>query len=266
MPKALTRLILSLATACALLAVGFSVLSLGGSAAFFSFGGSAALAQAMDDPQTPNEAWTIVRGGQLYDKWWNVLYLPEPEETHPAYTAEGAKSGSTTWRCKECHGWDYRGVDGAYAKGSHFTGIGGIRDFVGVNPDEIAAALVAPPHRFTDGVLPKDAINALALFVSKGQIDTAPYINAATKTALGNADRGGAIFQTVCAVCHGLDGAEMNFGDAVNPLYVGTLANDNPWEILHKIRFGHPGAPMVALFALDIEDQVDVLTYLQLLP
>ena len=147
MPRPITRSVLGLATACVLLAVGFSVLSFGGSAALISFGGSAALAQAMDDPRTANEAWTIVRGGQMYDKWWNVMYLPEPGETHAAYPADAAKSGSTTWRCKECHGWDYRGVDGAYAGGSHFTGIGGIRDFVGVNPDEIAAALVGPPHR-----------------------------------------------------------------------------------------------------------------------
>jgi hypothetical protein len=97
--------------------------------ALSGLGATTAIAQALDDPAGPTEAFTITQGGRLYDKWWNVLYLPEPDDTHPAYTADGTKSGSTTWRCKECHGWDYRGTDGAYAKGSHFSGIVGMPRF-----------------------------------------------------------------------------------------------------------------------------------------
>jgi mono/diheme cytochrome c family protein len=125
---------------------------------------------------------------------------------------------------------------------------------------------MAAPHGYREEVLPRAALDALALFVAKGQIDLTQYIDYETKTALGDADNGTALFQTICAVCHGLDGTDMSFGNADDPVYVGTLSNDNPWEILHKIRFGHPGAPIVALFALDVEDQVDVLTLLQRLP
>ena len=142
----------------------------------------------------------------------------------------------------------------------------GCRDFDGVDPAAIANILMAAPHGYREEVLPRAALDALALFVAKGQIDLTQYIDYETKTALGDADNGAALFQTICAVCHGLDGTDMSFGDADDPAYVGTLSNDNPWEILHKIRFGHPGAPMVALFALDVEDQVDVLTLLQRLP
>ncbi|MBT4711461.1 MAG: hypothetical protein HOB82_08035 [Alphaproteobacteria bacterium] len=257
MTKFLTKFVMVTAAACVLVMAGVSLSGLGA---------TTAMAQALDDPTAPTDAFLISNGGRLYDKWWNVLYAPEPEDTHPAYTADGTKSGSTTWRCKECHGWDYRGADGAYATGSHFTGIKGIRDFAGADPAAIVDILVGPLHGFTEAVLPRPAIDALALFVAKGQVDATQYINYETKAALGNASRGADLFQTICSVCHGIDGTDMNFGDEDSPLYVGTLANDNPWEILHKIRFGHPGAPMVAMFALDVQDQVDVLTYLQLLP
>ena len=47
-------------------------------------------------------------------------------------------------------------------------------------------------------------------------------------------------------------------------LFKGKKApNDNPWEALHKIRFGQPGVGMVALAVLDIEDQVDILAFTQ---
>ena len=77
-----------------------------------------------DEQQARTDVWDIARGGQLYDKWYGVLGRQAPGDTHPGYTAEGKKKGSSTWRCKECHGWDYRGAAGAYSKGSHYSGHG----------------------------------------------------------------------------------------------------------------------------------------------
>ncbi len=37
-------------------------------------------------------------------------------------------------------------------------------------------------------------------------------------------------------------------------------------EGLHKIRFGQPGFPMVALGVLEVQSQVDILSYIQTLP
>ena len=48
--------------------------------------------------------------------------------------------------------------------------------------------------------------------------------------------------------------------------FVGTFGASNPWEALHKIRFGQPGVPMVALTVLEVEDRVDILAYTQTLP
>jgi thiosulfate dehydrogenase len=214
----------------------------------------------------PTNIWAIARGGQLYDKWWAVTEADSPEATHPAYPAAGKKKGAATWRCKECHGWDYRGKDGAYAKGSHHTGIKGVRGVAGTDPERIHAIIMDDTHGFTVQTMPHSAMEKIALFLSKGQIDMDRYIDRATKMARGNPRRGAQFYQTICAVCHGFDGKEINFKDEKKPEYIGTVAQANPWETLHKIRFGQPGVGMVALTVLDVEDQVDILAYAQTLP
>ena len=72
---------------------------------------------------------SIIRGGKLYDKWYKVIKAEAPKKAHPAYPADRkyAKKPKSNWRCKECHGWDTMGKDGAYAKGKHSTGIKGHR-------------------------------------------------------------------------------------------------------------------------------------------
>ena len=40
-----------------------------------------------------SDVWSIARGGQLYDKWWAVLGHEKPEDTHPAYPADGKRKG-----------------------------------------------------------------------------------------------------------------------------------------------------------------------------
>ncbi len=99
-------------------------------------------AQEEGHAHDPTNIWAIARGGQLYDKWWAVIEAEPPKETHPAYPAAGKKKGASTWRCKECHGWDYKGKDGAYAKGSHATGIEVVRGVVGMDPEKTHAIKV----------------------------------------------------------------------------------------------------------------------------
>lgn len=210
--------------------------------------------------------WAIARGGQLYDKWYAVTEATPPEATHPAYPVESKKQGAATWRCKECHGWDYKGRDGTYGSGSHYTGIKGVRGVAGIDPARIREIIMDKTHAFTNDTIPPGAVEKLALFLSFGQVNMDRYIDRETKTASGNVARGAAFFQTICAVCHGFDGKEMNFRDADEPEYVGTVARQNPWEALHKIRFGQPGVGMVALTVLDIQDHVDILAYTQTLP
>ena len=229
---------------------------------------------AHEDDHTPashhahdlTDVWALARGGQLYDNWMWVLEADEPDQTHPAYPAEGKKKGAATWRCKECHGWDYKGVDGAYGSGSHFTGIKGVRGVVGMDAEKIHAIIMDETHGFTEKTMPHSAMEKLGLFLSRGQIDTDRYIDRQSTTARGNPRHGAAIFQTICAVCHGFDGTDINFKDEPKTEYVGTVCAKNPWEALHKIRFGQPGVGMVALATLDIDDLVDIVAYCQTLP
>ena len=244
----------------------FAVVLMAGGVSMVSFPAYA------DDPDKaaghahdPTNIWNIARGGQLYDNWMAVLEADMPKATHPAYPKAGKKKGGSTWRCKECHGWDYMGKDGAYAKGSHYTGIKGVRAMVGRDVNEIHKIIMDKTHAMKNK-MPHSAMEKLALFLSKGQVDNDRYIDRKSKVVRGNAKRGAAIFQTVCAVCHGFDGKEINFKDPPKAEYVGTVCKKNPWEGLHKIRFGQPGVGMVALTALGIDASVDILSYCQTLP
>lgn len=218
------------------------------------------------EPAVESDAYAISRGGQLYDKWWEALGAKGPTSTHPSYPATAKQKGEGTWRCKECHGWDYLGAAGAYSKGGRFTGIKGIRGKVGADVKQVETILRDKTHAYTPQMLPDKAIERLARFVSAGQVDVGPHIDSATKKAKGDLARGAGLYQTVCAVCHGFDGKILNFGTKEQPEYVGTIAQENPWEMLHKIRNGQPNAAMPAWAGLSVKDQVDVLTYTQTLP
>ena len=115
-------------------------------------------------------------------------------------------------------------------------------------------------------MIPRGEMEKLAMFVSLGQIDMDLYVERTTKKARGEARRGAPAYQTICAVCHGFDGKVMNFGDEKNPEYIGTIAHENPWEFLHKARFGQPGIPMISLIVVPVQDVVDILAYAQTLP
>jgi len=205
----------------------------------------------------------IAHGGLLYDNWLKISQgTPPAKGTHPSYPKQAKKKGSATWRCKECHGWDYKGKDGAYRKGSHFTGIKGIREAVGKDVDVIVAVLKDDTHKLTDEMMSADDFNSLALFVSQGQVDMDKYINPETREVKGNLEKGAGYFNTICARCHGLDGRKIKDMKVT----IGKVANANPWETLHKIRNGQPGEEMPALRALPVDIALDALVYARTLP
>lgn len=207
----------------------------------------------------------ITKGGLLYDNWYTQLGVDAPKETHPLYPAAGKQKGASTWRCKECHGWDYKGSDGAYSKGSHFTGITGLRNLTHSALDKIVDILSDKKHGY-DGLLPKDSMLELARFVANGQVDMDEFIDRSTKKARGDPERGERIFQTTCVRCHGVDGKEINFKTPPKAEFIGTVANANPWETLHKIRMGQPEVQMISMLAFDVQTHVDILAYTQTLP
>jgi len=220
---------------------------------------------------------SVAQGGLLYDKWWKVVPgASEPKGDHPLWASQSTNksTGSATWRCKECHGWDYKGKDGAYGKGRRYTGFPGAWD---VAQKKTAAELAAflgdranPKHNAFTAFRPAD-IADLANFLKYGVVDMAKYVDYATKKPIGaDAARGKSAFDKLCAGCHGPDGKKLNFADASKPEYVGTLAKDNPQEFLHKTWVGQPGGqppmPSALVSGWSIEQAVDVLAYAQTLP
>ncbi|MGE5504866.1 MAG: c-type cytochrome [Actinomycetota bacterium] len=200
---------------------------------------------------------SIARGGRLYDNWFKELKVERPDAAHPAYPASG-KYPKQSWRCKECHGWDYKGKDGAFGKNDHNVGIKGINGAAGKDPGAIVAILKDKNHQF-DKLSDKDAQD-LAMFVSKGQQDMAKFIDAAAGKPKGNAAKGEVYFNTLCAGCHGLDGKKVSTGAAVGAL------KDDPWQLLHKAFNGQPAEAMPALRSLDPAIAADIVAYAQSLP
>jgi thiosulfate dehydrogenase len=170
-------------------------------------------------------------GAPLYDKWWAVVGLEAPEENQPLWATQSTntRSGADTWRCKECHGWDYKGADGVYATGSHATGFPGIMSAAEMSVDEIVSWLngaANPEHDFSSG-LNEFAHQAMAKFITTEMADSSTYINA-DGTVKGDPANGRELFEGTCVACHGIDGKLLNFNTADEPEYVGTLAADNP--------------------------------------
>lgn len=191
-----------------------------------------------------------LRGGLLYDKWWVVNGGSEPIGEHPLYPPAGQKTGSTTFRCKECHGWDYKGADGAYGSGSHYTGIGGVLGTT-LSSSELFDLIKNPSgttvngHDFGNIGLSDADIWDLVDFLQVEVIDTDLYIGP-NYNFIGDEAQGNWNFNQhgMCWMCHGTDGTAINFGTPEDPVWVGTVASHNPWEFLHKVRFGQPGTAM----------------------
>lgn len=213
----------------------------------------------------------IPLGGLLYDNWWNAIGVDATAEDHPLWAAQDSNSrtGGDTWRCKECHGWDYKGADGAYGSGSHYTGFPGIFGAAGSSSTDLTGWLdgsTNPDHDFSS-FLDEESMSALVSFIQRGTVNMSDYINDEDKSAIGDAAAGQPLFNTSCAPCHGLDGTSINFGDSVEPVYLGDLAWENPWETVHKAANGQPGSMMPSGLALgwSWEDIANVLAYLQTL-
>ena len=122
---------------------------------------------------------------------------------------------------------DYRGAEGAYSSGKHFTGIKGIAGAAGADPATIAATLRADPHGYTTDMIPDAAMNDLALFVSKGQIDPAPYMSDGKSS--GDVVAGKGYYEGICAGCHGLDGRKIKDADSLGAVSGNTV------EMMHKV-------------------------------
>lgn len=259
------------------------------------------------DAEIAFENADLVRGGLLYDRWWGVNDADEPPgngeaATNPNYPSENneivrgmgnARDGSQTYRCKECHGWDYLGAEGAYGQpNSHYTGIEGVLEVSDLDAPDLIILNQEGDHTieelyniirnggasgecgdimctmlgFSQAQLSDADIWDLVKFLKNGVIDYTEFIDPETGEPIdADLENGEDLYNDVCAVCHGMGGETMEFGEDE---CVREIAEDNPWEFSHKVRFGQPGTQMPSSIdnGWSILDVMDVLAYAQTLP
>lgn len=215
-----------------------------------------------------------LQGGRLYDRWWSVTGAAAPTTDHPLWAfrpdlTSNSATGSATWRCTECHGWDYKGVNGEYATGPYRTGIPGvfgttrtIAELVSLlkEPPDNGGGIGVPNGHDYATVLDDDRINDLVAFLVGKVIDTDDYLNAGTGQFLGDPVVGQAHYNAMgtfsrCSDCHGPTGGSINFGTPEAPEYLGTIALNEPFHFLHRTRVGFPGIPMLGWIANGGDDQ-----------
>lgn len=189
-------------------------------------------------------------GAQMYDKWWKISEKTNaaPAGINPGYPTTSIQTGSTTWRCKECHGWDYQGAAGAYGTGSaHYTGFAGVLSASTKSVNDLMAALSKADTKHDFGqYLAESELYELVTFIQKGTVDTSAFIAGgkskgdvtAGKTVYGSEGADG----NMCLECHTTTGQMADEITMLEP--VGLVASSNPWEALHKIRWGNPGTAM----------------------
>lgn len=224
--------------------------------------------------ESPPSQDDIIRGGQLYDKWYAVLGVNPPAGNMPIWSRQtnNTRSGADTWRCNECHGWDYRGFKGEYRAGSHYTGFPDIYTLVqGLTVNDIFSHLqgkLDPAHNFS-AYMDEKSLTQLAEFLKFGIIDDSTYINPISLRVIDpNISHGQQLYDSTCLTCHGNDGQKIVLNiEGINE-YLGSVANRDPWRFLHRTRFGVAGTEMPVGLSLgwSSADGRDVLAYTQTFP
>ena len=225
---------------------------------------AAATTAATEAPTTaPELTGDTIRGGKLYDIWFEELGVDAPKDVNPLWATSTSASETTaedSYRCAVCHGFDFKGDQGFV----------GIADSAGKDPNEILAVLKGstdPKHDFSV-YMDDQALTDLALFVSKEQIDITAIVKD-NQPVNGNADNGKKLFDNTCIDCHGPQGIAINFQNDAGPEYPATISNESPVEFLTKLRFGQPGIkkmPSGIDNSWTNQDYADVIAYVQTLP
>lgn len=215
----------------------------------------------------------VERGGKLYQAWDLVLEVNLPDRDQPIWKeiAPDEEYDPHTWRCVTCHGWDYSGSDGWAPRAIvNRAGIPGLFAMVAEDEAVIISWLDGTENSGHDfsAYLSETDLRDLSAFLSSGLIQPELIADLDTQRVAGTAATGESIYLEYCLSCHGAEGAKINFGGAATPLFLGDVAQQNPWRVAHVVRFGHQNAnmPSSSVVGLGFSQQLDLITYAQTLP
>ncbi len=217
---------------------------------------------AGDDDPTKGRKWLLALGGKLYDNMFLTLGISPPRGRNPLYPAGAAIPAADTWRCVACHGWDYRGREGHLKKVMNSPAFVSLRKMAGQPQKQIVAAMTRGKHALYVRQLPPPMLNALAFFISMGQHDITGLIDIKGR-AKGDRLVGKDIYEGVCISCHQADGKAFIEGEEGDVPALGWVTSRRPEQALHKIRNGVPGADMLSLRFLTMEQVAGLLAYVQ---
>jgi len=232
----------------------------------FAFDDNSALAFNLEKYDIADE----LRGGRLYDTWW----LEKDSTTPPsginpiwqeiAVDSKGVPinkygNGGGQWRCKECHGWDYKGTQGAYSITSdRYTGFKGLKNsntsytkefiFTKIAKGEVEVDGKKYSHQFynTTEKLNEQDLYDLTRFIFE------VVVNDNADPSLGTIDTGQQIYETSTPTR--LSCANTGCHQSTEQLII-FIAQSNKEKFLHKVRFGSPGSLMPAgLITSDAQD------------
>jgi len=185
-------------------------------------------------------------GAQLYDNWPKLKKESFGRE-HPLYPRKKRWGATDTWRCKECHGWDYLGKAGQYREGRHYTGYPGVFQARSQEPGALFQKIAdgGSSHRFQN-YLSDQEVWALVRFIREGSVDVRPLITPEGEI-LGDPGRGQSLYNQNCLSCHGADGEKIDLRkkrDGIQGL--GWRVVSGPQQSLHRTLWGMPGGKMPA--------------------
>jgi cytochrome c553 len=209
---------------------------------------------------------SLKSGALLYSNWARVKGRTL-KSNHPLYTDTARQSGTATWLCSECHGWDYLGNKGHYAMGPHSTGIKGIIDAKDKSLQEVVSILSGglSDHDFSAYLTQKDTED-VARFIKEGLFDNSRALDS-DRLGKGSYLKGKIMYVSECESCHGITGEGVDFKEEIEGMQgMRKFCEQEPERTLHAIRWGHPKADMPSGIAdnhMMESATIDILTYCQ---
>jgi thiosulfate dehydrogenase len=216
----------------------------------------------------------VARGGRLYLSWDQVTNLSTQSIPQNPLWPEGTPSqvpGAVTWRCVNCHGWDYKGSEGKTLRPIfRAKGYPGLFNYTAAPIDNIVPTLsgeINPEHDFSEYLTQRD-LRDLAAFISSGLVVPELIADPETFKVRGTLSIGEDAFNEFCRSCHGVEGERINLATVEEPTYLGDIAWENPWLMAHTIRYGHISTqvPSAARLGIPYSQQLDIVSYTQTLP